>query len=105
MKGSLITYAETLGEEITPALRTYGNVTNVLGAVGGGIAVVSSAYNMIKSYNQNGTINAGDAGNFVVGGASVAAAVFLATNPVGWAIGIGATIYFAGRFIYQQTNQ
>jgi hypothetical protein len=35
-----------------------------------------------------------------VGTASLGAVIFLASNPVGWAIGSGAAIYFAGRLVY-----
>ncbi len=35
-----------------------------------------------------------------VGTASIGAALFLASNPVGWTIGVGAGVYFAGRLVY-----
>ncbi|MDR7209623.1 hypothetical protein [Flavobacterium piscis] len=35
-----------------------------------------------------------------VGTASIGAVIFLASNPVGWAIGAGTALYFAGRLVY-----
>lgn len=76
--------------------------TKVLGPAA---TVAGTAYSTYKIINGTATtIDYIDAG---VGYAAVGAAVFLASNPVGWAISAGAGIYFAGRFIYdliEETN-
>jgi RHS repeat-associated protein len=108
VKGSMIAAAINSGETATLALKTYGKVTDALGVAGGLVAMGSSGYNMYNQYQQNhqiSDIHIGDVGDFTVGAASVGATVFLATNPVGWAIGVGAAVYFTGRFIYQETHQ
>jgi len=65
--------------------------------------VAGTAYSGYKIYNGTATtIDYVDAG---VGVASLGAAVFLASNPVGWAISAGAGIYFAGRFIYDLVDE
>ncbi|SFO40042.1 RHS repeat-associated core domain-containing protein [Paenimyroides ummariense] len=70
------------------------------GVVGTAVGVGYSGY---KIYNGTATtIDYVDAG---VGTASIVATVFLASNPVGWAIGAGAGLYFAGRFIYDVTQE
>ena len=70
------------------------------GVVGTAVGVGYSGY---KIYNGTATtIDYVDAG---VGTASLVATVFLASNPVGWAIGAGAGLYFAGRFIYDVTQE
>ena len=73
-----------------------------IGVVG---TVAGVGYSGYKIYNGTATtIDYVDAG---VGVASLGAAVFLASNPVGWAISAGAGVYFAGRFIYdliEETN-
>jgi len=72
-------------------------------AVGVAGTAISVGYSGYKIYNGTATtIDYVDAG---VGTASLVAAVFLASNPVGWAIGAGAGLYFAGRFIYDVTQQ
>ena len=72
----------------------------VLGPVA---TVAGVGYSGYKIYNGTATtIDYVDAG---VGVASLGAAVFLASNPVGWAIGAGAGIYFAGRFIYDLVDE
>jgi RHS repeat-associated protein len=103
-KGAMIDAAVNSGEEATVALKAYGKITDVAGVAGGGIAMGSAGYNMYNQYQQHhkfSDIHIGDAGDFTVGAASVGASLFLATNPIGWAIGAGAALYFAGRFIYQ----
>jgi hypothetical protein len=65
---------------------------------------VGISVNNIAS-GQGTTIDYFDAG---IGVASIGAAVFLASNPVGWAIGVGAALYFAGRLtydIYSEVNK
>lgn len=65
------------------------------GVIGTGISVGMAGYDIASG--QGTTIDYLDVG---VGTASIGAAIFLASNPVGWVIGTGATVYFAGRLIY-----
>ncbi len=107
VKGSMLSVALNSGEEATRALTTYGKVTDAVGVAGGVVAMGSAGYNMYKQYEQNhrlSDIHIGDVGDFTVGAASVGATIFLATNPIGWAIGAGAALYFTGRLIYQETH-
>jgi len=93
---------------VTPALETYTKVADGVGVAGGVFAMGAASYNMYNQYQQHhriSDIHVGDVGDFTVGAASVGAAVFLASNPIGWAIGAGASVYFIGRFIYQETHQ
>ena len=65
--------------------------------------VVGTAYSTYKIIDGTATtIDYVDAG---VGVASLGAGLFLASNPVGWAISAGAGIYFAGRFIYDLVDE
>lgn len=73
----------------------YLKYAKVTGVVGTGISVGMAGRDI---YMGEGTrIDYFDVG---VGTASIGAAIFLATNPVGWAIGAGAAVYFAGRLVY-----
>ena len=65
------------------------------GIVGTGISVGMAGYDIASG--QGTTIDYFDVG---VGTASIGAAIFLASNPVGWVIGAGAAVYFAGRLVY-----
>ncbi len=68
----------------------------MLGPVAAATGVAYSAYNIA-----NGTATTIDYVDAGVGTVSLVAAIpFIAATPVGWAIGIGAGIYFAGRLIY-----
>ena len=65
------------------------------GVIGTGISVGMAGRDI---YNGEGTtIDYFDVG---VCTASIGAAIFLASNPVGWVIGTGAAVYFAGRLVY-----
>ena len=49
-----------------------------------------------------------DYADLTIGGASIGATVFLASNPIGWAITFGATIYFTARLgydLYMEINE
>jgi RHS repeat-associated protein len=65
------------------------------GVIGTGISVGMAGYDIASG--QGTTIDYLDVG---VGTASIGAAIFLASNPVGWVIGAGAAVYFAGRLVY-----
>ncbi len=65
------------------------------GVIGTGISVGMAGRDI---YMGDGTtIDYFDVG---IGTASIGAAIFLASNPVGWVIGTGAAVYFAGRLVY-----
>jgi hypothetical protein len=73
----------------------YVKYAKVAGVVGTGISVGMAGRDI---YMGDGTtIDYFDVG---VGTASIGAALFLASNPVGWVIGAGAAIYFGGRLVY-----
>ena len=65
------------------------------GVIGTGISVGMAGRDI---YMGDGTtIDYFDVG---IGTASIGAAIFLASNPVGWVISTGAAVYFAGRLVY-----
>ena len=80
-----------LGEEGVKLLK----YSKFLGVAGTAVSVGMAANDIYKG---EGTL--ADYGDVAVGTASIGAAVFLASNPIGWAIGAGATVYFAGRLVY-----
>ncbi len=60
----------------------------------------------LSSYNiASGTATAIDYFDAGIGTASIGAAIFLASNPIGWVIGAGAAVYFAGRLAYDIYNE
>lgn len=65
------------------------------GVIGTGISVGMAGYDIASG--EGTTIDYFDVG---VGTASIGAAIFLASNPVGWVIGTVAAVYFAGRLVY-----
>ena len=73
----------------------YVKYAKATGVIGTGISVGMAVNNIVLG--EGTTIDYFDVG---IGGASIGAALFLASNPVGWAIGAGAAVYFAGRLIY-----
>ncbi|PKP47910.1 MAG: hypothetical protein CVT92_16560, partial [Bacteroidetes bacterium HGW-Bacteroidetes-1] len=73
----------------------YVKYAKVTGVVGTGISVGMAMNDIVQG--EGTTIDYFDVG---VGSASFGAAIFLASNPVGWAIGAGAAVYFAGRLVY-----
>ncbi len=79
-----------LGESVK-----YVKYAKSVGIIGTSISIGMASYDIVKG--EGTTIDYLDVG---VGSASIAAAMFLASNPIGWAIGIGATVYFAGRLVY-----
>lgn len=69
--------------------------TKIAGVVGTAVSVGIAANNIATGNGR--VIDYFDVG---IGTASIAAALFLASNPVGWCIGVGTAIYFAGRLSY-----
>lgn len=63
-----------------------------------------SSYNMYSDYSQYGTVNSWDVTDFGVGATSLGATIFLASNPVGWVIVGGASVYFISRAVYDATT-
>jgi hypothetical protein len=87
----------------------YGQMSKYIKGLGVAGAIVSTGYSANNVYNQYkaggvGNINpldATDVGVGVIGlGTTGLVAVGLVSNPVGWVIGIGVTVYFGGRLIY-----
>ncbi|UOQ83301.1 DUF6443 domain-containing protein [Hymenobacter sp. 5414T-23] len=88
-----------VGNEVS-TLSKMAKFARPIGVVGG---VIGTGMSLVKIVSGNGTaIDYLDVG---VGGASLGAAIFLASNPVGWAIGGAATLYFGGRIVYDMVNQ
>jgi len=73
----------------------YVKYAKVTGIVGTGISVGIAMNNIVQG--EGTTIDYFDVG---IGSASLGAAIFLASNPVGWTIGAGAALYFTGRLVY-----
>ena len=84
-----------LGSRISGAFRS-------IGIAGYTIGMGFSIYNMANDYSEGGiaAISPLYVGDFAVGAAGLYATIFLASNPVGWVIAGGATLYFGARFIY-----
>ena len=80
----------------------YVKVVRGAGIAGSVFGMGVSGYNMYTDYSQGGidAVNGWDVADFGVGAAGLGATVFLVSNPVGWSIAGGATIYFGARFVY-----
>jgi hypothetical protein len=59
-----------------------------------------SSYNIVSDIQAGNAVNSWDVADLSVGAVGLGAAIFLASNPVGWVIAGGATIYFGARFFY-----
>ncbi|MEZ5199153.1 MAG: RHS repeat-associated core domain-containing protein [Bacteroidales bacterium] len=59
-----------------------------------------STYNIVSDVQAGNAVNSWDVADLSVGAAGLGATIFLASNPVGWVIAGGATIYFGARFVY-----
>jgi hypothetical protein len=96
-------------------IRTYGRAgakylkySKALGIVGTAVTTGYSINNVVDQYNQGGLNNVlsnRDVLDAGVGVAGFGAALFLASNPVGWAIGAGALIYGGAALIYDGINK
>ena len=80
----------------------YMKVVRGTGIAGSVFGMSVSGYHIYNDYSQGGinAINGLDVADFGVGAVGLGATIFLASNPVGWAIVGGTTIYFGSRFIY-----
>lgn len=56
--------------------------------------------NIYQDLKNGNRVNGWDVSDLTIGGASIAATIFLASNPVGWMITGGATFYCGARLIY-----
>lgn len=75
-----------------------------MGIAGSLFGMGVSSYNMYSDYSQYGTVNSWDVADFGVGAASLGATIFLISNPVGWVIVGGASVYFISRAVYDATT-
>jgi hypothetical protein len=91
----------------------FGQMSKFVKGLGVAGAVVSTGYSGYKVVNQYqaggvGNINpldATDVGVGVIGiGSTILTGVGLISNPIGWGIGIGVTLYFGGRLVYDLIN-
>ena len=100
-KEQLISYASSTGD-IGKAGVGYLKVARATGMAGTLFGIGVSGYNIYTDYSQGGidAVNGWDLADFSVGAASLGATIFLVSNPVGWIITGGATIYFTVRLIH-----
>jgi hypothetical protein len=77
-----------------------------LGTAGTVFGMGVSGYNIYNCYNKGGieAVNGWDIADFSVGAAGLTTtglvSIGLISNPVGWVVAGGSTIYFTGRLIY-----
>jgi hypothetical protein len=100
-KEQLISYAARTGD-IGKTGAKYLKVVKGAGVAGSVFGMGVSSYNIYNDYSQGGidAVNGWDVADFGVGAASLGATIFLASNPIGWGIAIGAGVYFGARLIY-----
>lgn len=74
------------------------------GVVGTAFMTGVAGYNIVNSLNNGSAVSGKDVADFSVGavglGTSVLVAVGLVSNPIGWVIGGGVTLYSIGSFAY-----
>jgi RHS repeat-associated protein len=78
----------------------YMKVVRGAGIAGTVFGMGVSTYNIVSDVQAGNAVNSWDVADLSVGAAGLGATIFLASNPVGWAIAGGATIYFGARFVY-----
>jgi hypothetical protein len=100
-KLELIIYAASTGD-IGKTGAKYLKFIKGTGVAGSVFGMGVSGYNIYNDYSQGGmdAVNGWDVADFGVGAASLGATIFLASNPIGWGIAIGAGVYFGARLIY-----
>jgi hypothetical protein len=76
--------------------------TKVLGTVAGAIQVGMKGMEIYEKGASNATVR--DWTDLGVNTAGVVAAVFFASNPIGWAIGAGCLAYSVGTIVYDSYN-
>ena len=105
VKSQLFNFAERTSSIPLKNLN-YVKGVNEIGIAGILFGMGVSGYNMYSDYSQFGTVNGWDVADFGVGVASLGATIFLASNPVGWVIVGGGTVYCISRAIYDaRTNE
>ena len=77
--------------------------TKVLGTVGGVASVGLKGYDIYNKGASNATVR--DWADLGVNSAGVVATVFLASNPVGWAVGAACLTYSIGTAVYDLNNK
>jgi RHS repeat-associated protein len=77
--------------------------TKFLGAAGGALSVVTTSMTIANKGVENMTVR--DGADMTVAVAGTAAAIFMASNPIGWGIGLGCLIYSAGTMIYDASTE
>ncbi|XLS28530.1 hypothetical protein ACJD0Z_15145 [Flavobacteriaceae bacterium M23B6Z8] len=106
IKDGLLQNAEKTGE----ILKTTGRYLKFVRGAGlaGSIYGLGNCLNHInKDYQAGGweNVNGWDIADAGVGAASIAATVFLASNPIRWAITGVTVVYFTARLVYDISNQ
>ena len=84
----------------------YARVFRIVGVAGSLYGLYHSGNNIYVDYQRGGisNIDRWDVADLSIGGASLLAGFFLASNPVGWVIVGGASVYFLSREIYEYNN-
>ena len=77
--------------------------TKALGVIGGVYSIGSKSAEIYDKGIENMTVR--DGADMTVAVAGTAAAVFMASNPIGWGIGLGCLIYSAGTMIYDASTE
>ena len=100
-KEQLISYAARTGN-IGKTGAKYLKVIRSTGFAGSVFGMGVSGYNIYNDYSQGGieSVNGWDIADFGAGAAGLGATIFLASNPVGWAISGGVAIYFTVRLTH-----
>lgn len=101
---SQLFYQATRTSSIPLKNLSYVKGVGYVGIAGSLFGMGVSSYNMYSDYSQYGTVNSWDVADFGVGAASLGATIFLISNPVGWVIVGGASVYFISRAVYDATT-
>lgn len=103
-KEQLFNLAAKTGE-LSPGALKYVKFIKGTGIAGSVFGIGVSGFNIYNDLSNDRPVDGWDVSDLGVGLLTgLGAAIFLASNPVGWVIGIGAGVYFTGRLIYDVTH-
>jgi len=110
LKSSLLNWGRSIGNHVNAGSR-YFKFVNRFGVIGSFAGLSISGYNIYSAYNTGGfsAVSNWDIADFTVGAAGLATTglvtVGLVSNPVGWMILGGTTVYFGARFAYELSTK
>lgn len=90
--------------ELSPGALKYVKFIKGTGIAGSVFGIGVSGFNIYNDLSNDRRVDGWDVSDLGVGLTGLGATIFLASNPVGWVIGIGAGVYFTGRLIYDVTH-